>query len=209
MQWVKKDIRLDSLLDSSLYKQLEPILNNSDNIEVKQLSIENTIKDYNKSAFNELLKTPKLLYGNMGLKLLLNTIKTLRQDLNDFKKSKYTNNKKYKDMLLGTDNSIIISIVLSSAIPFIFKNTQSINYKVLSLYKTIGNRLLNCYLETLFDQYKIHNNDKPFTLNINLSDNVVVKRLENHLTNQTFRDIITNDLNINEEFLIQYGMDMV
>lgn len=72
MQWLKRDPRMDSLLDCLMYKRLDIILQTKGDLEGKQLWVEKSLLDYNKTAMQNLLKSHKFFY-NKGVKLLINT----------------------------------------------------------------------------------------------------------------------------------------
>src|SRR5947209_9247238 len=138
---VNTNPKLACLIEPVLYKRLYKIIYESnEELKIKQLNIENEIHNFNKSAFEELIKTPQMFYNKMGLNLLINTINTLDLDLTSYKKSKHGNYKNYWFFLFNTQNSEIISIVLSNVIPFIFKNSEFISLKVTSLYKKVGKK---------------------------------------------------------------------
>ena len=153
IDFVKDDTKLSSLTHSALFKRLYKIINVChEEIQVKQLKIEKEIFEFNKTAFEELLKTPKIFYKK-GLNILINTINSIDTSFTLYKND-YTTNKKYWFFLFNTPNSIIISIVLSTVIPFIFKNNEFISLKLTSLYKNIGKKLIDSYFENEYYKYK-------------------------------------------------------
>jgi DNA-dependent RNA polymerase len=212
MELVEKDAKLNDLLSSVIYKRLNHIIHSNLESRDKQLKIEREIYNYNKSAFDELIKSPNIFYDKMGLKLLLDSIKLLERDLEDLKKDlRLLKNKNYKDLIVSIENSEIISVVLSNVIPFIFKNSDSpINTKIVSLYKSVGRKLVYCFIDSMFDKYKKYYNEggKLFTMLLNINIPMELE-LENSMTRSQVIEKIYKALGFEEEFYIKFGMDMV
>ena len=139
-----------------MYKKIDDILNNNSNNYQKQLKIENNLKDFWRKEILLLFKNKKNLFSSSyGLNILISNILKLDRDLNDFKfiDKRYLKSKNYKNLLLFSNNWDIISIVLSSVIPYCIKYDSVNNFNVVTLVGKIGKEISNNFYKNEWLKY--------------------------------------------------------
>lgn len=140
-------IRISQILYLSIEKG--QIVNNRK----KQELIEETLTNYWYKELLSIFKNKKNLFNNsIGIKILINSILKLEKILNKIKKDKrYLMGKSYANHIRITENSVIISIVISNIIPHIMKNHNL--EKTASLFKKIGLELHKNLLDIEWEKY--------------------------------------------------------
>nr|QBM31616.1 hypothetical protein [Arthrobotrys musiformis] len=211
----KKNSNLDSLFNSAIYDRLNVIINSDNDNHTKQLKLEEELINYNKNAFDKLKTSPNLFYGDTGLKFLLETIKLLENDLEDCKKDSRIFTKNFKDVIYELDNSTIVSIVLSTVIPSIYKYRDSTDsnkiIKLYPIYKKIGSKLVFCYIEKMYDKYKNHvkSFSTPFKFNININPTPSEFEFDIDTSLESFSKNIKDIFDSHEEYYIKLGFKLV
>lgn len=176
---------------SSGYAAIEDILKSDESDYDKQLKIENTIRYLLRLEIDGLLKHKDTLNSDdLSIKMILNEFNHLKDDIHNFIDSPiYSKNKTYIKHIKSMDPALILSIVLSKVIPFVFRHSDHDEQPIISLFKNIGNSIV---LDISVEQYKKDLKNKKIKQKISLEE---------------YR--IKNNFIFDETDMIKLGLDLV
>jgi len=173
--------------------------NNSYSTYIKQELIEETLTDFwRKQIMSLLKKKDKLFTSKYGLSIIKKTIVSLEKDFMDLKLqgNKYFRNKNYKNLILLMDNKDIISIVISSAIPFCIKYEDLYSQSITSLYERIGKEIIKYFY---INEWKRYNETYSTIRSLESKKAEVLKKIEDNNLEIDYLKSINSELN-NSEF---------
>jgi DNA-dependent RNA polymerase len=155
---------MTEITNNPMYIHISRILNSSVdggqkvNNRKKQVLIENTLRNFWYKELLSILKSKKSFLNNtISYNIFKNSYSKLDNILNRIKMDKrYLMGKSYVNHIRATENSVIVSIVLSNIIPHIIKNRNFEN--TASLFQKIGLELHNNLLTIEWDKYNNTNN---------------------------------------------------
>ena len=120
--------------------------------------------------------------NSLTLSWLTSELKNLKDDINIFINNPlHSKRKKYLKMLKGFDETLILSIVLSNAIPFTLKYNDMYEQPIYSLYENIGNAILKQFCLQAYSQHiknggtqESNFNDYCINNNLQLSNDEII-----------------------------------
>lgn len=148
---------------------VENIIVSKDSDYNKQLKIEETLKYLWKIEVENLLKNKSSLSkDNIGLRIIADEIKSLKEDINLFANdSLYTKYKPYFRVVSNMDASLILSIVLGRCITFAVRFNELDKQPTYNLFKTISEDIL---FEVVKEYYIKDKNSNKLNKSINLQE---------------------------------------
>lgn len=138
------------------FKTIKELINNNNlNNTQKQLEIENFYINLFKNKINDILSKPNFVQTHIGHKILKKSIEELNENLDFFKRKGNMKNKNFSFIFFNIENSLIITILFSIPVPFLFnyENTRPNSYHKLKF--KIGKSIYNDgYLKNNYYEYK-------------------------------------------------------
>lgn len=150
----KNNILID-IINNKFYNKYKVLLNEDKSLYNLQIDIEDYVSEKWKNDYLNLLKNNvELFKGKYGQHLIINTIVNLEQSLDQYKNSNYVNNKKHYTIIKKVNNDIILSVVLCSVIPFIYRETDIADSNTHKLFPKIGKDIYSSLYNIEYQNYE-------------------------------------------------------
>lgn len=217
---INKNI-INDIINNNFYNRYKVLLNENTSLENIQKNIEEFSSENWKNEFLILLQNNvELFKGKNGQHMIINAIDNLEKTLEEYKYSKYTNNKKHYIIIKKVYNDIIISVVLNRIIPFIYQETDLNESTTHKLYPKVGKDIYsslftieyqnykNWYKKSThkLENYKFIFNKEEYEFNESNLDYLSFKEKIEEIIKKELKIISTDDL---DKLHIDIGIDLV